>query len=626
MSLLNTEFQLIQSFLDSNDYEHAYLLLDNLIYKLERSNDDNLACVFYEYAFILFETKMYEKSLIMFDNAYKLSYKKKEILEFIFDCFINPNLESFKKNYNKNISEYSKTKLSNPLYQELSLEFIPISDTKYYIYDYETDSFDGIIDFENKFEEDNISFDFKDKFSDILIIDDYNLSNINRFNNINDNKVLYYISRYPLKMLSFFKLENISNIFLKNVTIFESTDMLFNFFRNNPSVYLPKITLSGNNLVDKSFKQNIRQLISSEHEFRLTKAGRDDSNILLSICIPTWNRGHRALENITSLLNLPYDNEIEFIVADNGSTLYVEEYENIKQISDSRINYSKSQKNEGFINNFMRSMDFLAKGKFALIISDEDLIDANNLSMYLSILKTNNNIAVLRPGTASTYTGQQNVHLSSGETTIPVVFLANNYISGIIYNVNIFRDRNLSKFILNNSNNVSCHFYAHLWLDSIMVLYGDLVSNSLPLCIEGESELKYEVSNNNRIDETDSIYDIVPVNEKLPNLPLAYSAYQNRIDQHNGFIELINQLPIQNLSTCIDLYSILCEKTNTLVGLVIDAYEESGCDCNKIYDELYDCFISGIDKLNLLKKQTNINLVSESKKELIQSINTLLNL
>lgn len=617
MSLLTAQFTLIQSFLDNSDYERAYSEFDKLIYELKNSNDENLPCVYYEYAFILFEKELYEKSLIMFDNAYKLNYKKEEIKEVIFNCFINPNLESFKNNYYNNINNYNKTKLSKPLYRDLSLEFIPISDNKYYIYDSESDSFGGIVDFNNKFEDDVTSVNLKDDFSDILIIDDYNLSNINKYNNINKNKIIYYIGKYPLKLISFFKLSNICKEYLENVIIFESIDLLLDFFRNNLSIPLPRITLSGNNNVDKNYKKEIRQALSKEHEFRLTYDGRDSSNILLSICIPTWNRGNRALENINSLLKLPYDNEIEFVVSDNGSTLYPDKYEQIKNYSDSRINYFKAEKNQGFLKNVLKVLD-LAKGKFALIISDEDLIANDNLSTYLNILKLTKNISVLRPASTSTYTKSQNLNLSFGKDALLNIFLSNNYISGIIYNTKIFKDHNISKFILDNSNNISCSLYTHLWIDAIMSLYGDLCSNSLPLCIEGSSELESEISVAQVATKAKIFNELntIPIDDKLP-IAKVYS-YQSRIEQHIGFIELINQLPIDNPSTYVYLYHILCKKTNFLVSLVKDIYQENGYDCNEIYDRLYDCCIKGIDKLNF--PTTNRNLIDEYKKDLIESI------
>ena len=66
---------------------------------------------------------------------------------------------------------------------------------------------------------------------------------------------------------------------------------------------------------------------------------------LVSVIIPTYNRGRLILNSVTSVLNQTYKN-IELIVVDDCSTDNTEEI--LKSINDSRIKYVKLEKNYGF--------------------------------------------------------------------------------------------------------------------------------------------------------------------------------------------------------------------------------------------------------------------------------------
>ena len=59
---------------------------------------------------------------------------------------------------------------------------------------------------------------------------------------------------------------------------------------------------------------------------------------LISVIIPTYNRGRLILNSVTSVLNQTYKN-IELIVVDDCSTDNTEEI--LKSINDSRIKYVK---------------------------------------------------------------------------------------------------------------------------------------------------------------------------------------------------------------------------------------------------------------------------------------------
>lgn len=609
MTILDSQVELIESLIKNNQSKEACFEFSKLIKYLEQKNDKNLPEFYYKYAMILFDNFLYEDCIIMLHNAYKNNYMKKEIKEFILNCFITPNLDEYEIAYNKNLSIYtSKNKYSNLQnididYYDLSLEFIPVNEDKYYIFDTQADTFNSIINLNDEKIQDNISFRFNDEFSDILIIDnDDIICDISRFLDSNTKKTIYYISKDPSRILSFFKLSNIANKYFDNIVIFDSPDMLYNFFRTNPSIYLPHTLITGNSNSSIDLGEKIQRILDEEHKFRISHKGRNDNNILLSICIPTWNRGHRALDCVTSLLKSYYDSEIEIIISNNNSTEYLDCYEKINNIPDSRIKYFKSELNTGYIGNFCKVLE-LSKGKFSLILSDEDKVDLEALPHYMALLKNNPNLGLVRSGSTETYFNLTNEYFQAGNIAFLNVFLSTNYMPGIIYNNYLIHTHNLTKFIKDNKSNIACYIYPHMWLDALISFKGDFCTDSTVLCIEGTSELEAQINKQDKnINELDISSDIagssIPTVSGLENLPIVCS-YQNRIEQHFGFTEFIRLLQLDSVKIIFDAYVSLCYKTNFLVNLYHSTYINAGYSWNNIYDELFNCCVDGLDRLGI---------------------------
>lgn len=93
---------------------------------------------------------------------------------------------------------------------------------------------------------------------------------------------------------------------------------------------------------------------------------------LLSICIPTYNRGQCVYECVKKCLETIDTNDVEVVVSDNCSDDGT--YEMMMSIKDERFSYYRNEKNIGYPN-IMYSVK-RAKGRFALLISDEDEIEA----------------------------------------------------------------------------------------------------------------------------------------------------------------------------------------------------------------------------------------------------------
>lgn len=109
------------------------------------------------------------------------------------------------------------------------------------------------------------------------------------------------------------------------------------------------------------------------------------SKPFLSICIPAYNKSDRLKKNITSLLNA-CDDEIEIVVVDNVSS------ENLKAVckgfKDPRISYYRNEKPIVANANWFRSIR-LAKGQWAMLLMDRDLINGKGMPAVIEELKKN---------------------------------------------------------------------------------------------------------------------------------------------------------------------------------------------------------------------------------------------
>lgn len=91
---------------------------------------------------------------------------------------------------------------------------------------------------------------------------------------------------------------------------------------------------------------------------------------LVSVLIPTCNRPTLLLKAINSALLQSYKN-IEVVVSDNSSSAETEKM--VSQILDTRLVYSKNEKNIGPILNWRKALE-IANGKYCVVLPDDDYL------------------------------------------------------------------------------------------------------------------------------------------------------------------------------------------------------------------------------------------------------------
>ncbi|MCR5421880.1 MAG: glycosyltransferase [Lachnospiraceae bacterium] len=325
----------------------------------------------------------------------------------------------------------------------------------------------------------------------------------------------------------------------------------------------------------------------------------EDDGLILTIAIPTYNRGKRALESVKHLLegrkSYNLEAQTEIFISNNGSTEGVEEYDKIKEMADNEVNfnYFRFDENQQFVGNMINVIK-RSKGKFCLIVSDEDLVDFEGLVAYIKYLKRHPEVSVMKGKTSKQYFLLEADYGYKGWDAISRFYLRGNYVSGIIYNREILTGETVDTYHKKYSNNNrGYYYYPHLFWDAYCMLEGSFASGDIPLITEGESEIIF------------SSTDI-----------LVYAYPEERIKQGLGYLDQIKDLNIDE-ELAYNMYILVFMKTKYLLSIQKDNYLLKGFDWEKIcsdYRNLFEAAVSEYEYTNLEYKEGLINYLRNEKR------------
>jgi glycosyltransferase involved in cell wall biosynthesis len=112
---------------------------------------------------------------------------------------------------------------------------------------------------------------------------------------------------------------------------------------------------------------------------------------LVSVCIPTHNRGDLLKESIESVLSQTLA-DFELIVSDNASEDHTSEV--VSSCTDDRIRYIRNRRNIGLINNFNQCLA-QAQGRYVTVFHDDDLMLPDNLLLKVQTLDRNPGVGLV---------------------------------------------------------------------------------------------------------------------------------------------------------------------------------------------------------------------------------------
>lgn len=510
----------------------------------------------------LFEAGEYDKSVQNLIGLYEHGYEKEQILNFLYQAFVEPNIEEFKKNY-----QTQADGLIDVEYEATQLDFIPVSDQKFYIWYKEEQRFVENIDL-------NVEAQIEDRqrdFQSLLIAQTCDIREMIPFLlNKQYNTVYIVLNKNKEIFASFLKLPKIREYFLENAIIFENTKIMQLFFEEYSEFYIPRSIIAKDSQEYVTFFKDL-------HKRRLLKK-REKNNVFLTIGIPSYNRGKILLENVKQLLNLEYDAEIEIVVSNNGSKIEADYYDQISKINDSRLVYTSFEANQGYASNVLNVMTH-ASGHFLVMCSDEDFLVLDKLSGFIQFLFENLQMAM-------SYTGGYGSNFENGTIQMyPAGIQAiecavnSNYLTGLVFNNSIISKYKIIEKVQQNRGNLFVEYYVHSVIATIIAQYGDVWKN--PICLW---ESKYEKQS-----EEDGSKSL-----------LSYMKYESRVEQMESAIKfMLNELKL-NLEEQIQVVLERIVKTYYLLYLAYLYYWEESSKLKKWDNVCTELFIEAeqiIDKI-----------------------------
>lgn len=349
------------------------------------------------------------------------------------------------------------------------------------------------------------------------------------------------------------------------------------------STYVDVNNIRANDISSEAFIENVRNTLKKKylHFYNNDKPFTTDrETILMTISIPTYNRGELALSLVTYLIDERkkhgLEGCVEILVSDNGSIKGQSEYESISKLADREENliYFRFDENRFFAGN-MENVLKRARGRWCLILSDEDRVDFEGLEAYLAYLITHPEISVMKGLTSGQYRDIKGRYAKAGSDAIDEFYLRGNYISGIIYNKQVLTEKIVDHMILKyKKNNRAYYHYPHLFYDAYCLLNGAFASSDVKLVDEGEPAY---------VENKQGVY--------------LYSTAEERISQGIGYLEQIREITSDEEIKC-KMFLMAYMKTKSLIDMVKDKLVAAGMDYEETITEINDSFLSKTDSMN----------------------------
>jgi glycosyltransferase involved in cell wall biosynthesis len=246
-------------------------------------------------------------------------------------------------------------------------------------------------------------------------------------------------------------------------------------------------------------------------------------NILLSICIPTYNRPQLLLKNLKKHIQF-HSEKVEILISDNSDTDVLDK--EIKKLYGDMVSYYWNEGNVGFDLNLIRCLQ-RAKGKFVLYLSDEDTINEEVFGGFLSDLESKlGNYALIlahimdiRKESNPIFYRYERSEYKKGYDALTHLFLGITYLSGMIFQK--------EKIILTNYQQFIGSQYMQLYLIGLGCLVGDVYCELRPLILMNKQEKPITFFSASKLKET-----------KLNELPFNHPF--SRIMQMQKRLQMIN--------------------------------------------------------------------------------------
>lgn len=194
-------------------------------------------------------------------------------------------------------------------------------------------------------------------------------------------------------------------------------------------------------------------------------------NPIITICIPTYNRGSLLLKNLEKIIP-GLTKEWPLLIVDNGSTTSKSAYKQIEKIAcqNPLVNYVRQPWNKEFIGNIITGIEWVDTN-FILFVSDEDIPNFEFLKNQCDFLKCNTDIGTIRTSTMSNGDASvenlggtfDNEDLAPGLDAVVKFAINGNYLSGQIFNASVIKSSGILEEL--KTSKLSQKDYPHMYVN-----------------------------------------------------------------------------------------------------------------------------------------------------------------
>lgn len=204
--------------------------------------------------------------------------------------------------------------------------------------------------------------------------------------------------------------------------------------------------------------------------------------IILSICIPTYNRGEITINLVKELL-LCKDSRFEIVVLDNSST--DGSYEELLSIKNSKLKIFRNNENIGSSPNVVKSILF-AEGKYSIVCLDKDRLLIDKLPDLIDYFDKSNYI-MGRCKLFSTIESP-NIILKNGVKSLITMAFSDTHPTGHFYKTTVYKDSEKVHQIIQTNDQFG--FYFELINAKIALQDSAVIINSIYFDTESEENRK----------------------------------------------------------------------------------------------------------------------------------------
>lgn len=207
-------------------------------------------------------------------------------------------------------------------------------------------------------------------------------------------------------------------------------------------------------------------------------SGQLSDEIILSICIASYNHGHHIHPLIERLLTYTGD-DLEIVVSDNRST--DDTVGLLETVQDKRLILIKGSENRGPTANYMRALA-AGSGKYVMFMTDKDTLETSSLPLVIQALRTYTFTAGYF---ALDYSGEQwNVQFCANRRDCFKHFAyLSKHPTGYVYNNALLKKLNIEK---NFSDASVVGFFPFEFLAAELCMHGNCALLAIPFCITGK--------------------------------------------------------------------------------------------------------------------------------------------